>query len=251
MSEWTAEDGSVIYYEIYGGRKSEKPVLLLLPGMLGAISNQWRQFIKPLSGNYRVVLMDFRGHGRSQNKANLLSTELLLQDINGLLDYLQVEMLHLAGYSTGGYLGLLLALNQPRRVMTLLMHATKFYWTPDAVAKIHQQLDPDMLAEKVPAYADQLVQEHGARQWRVLVRQSADLVSEIFDKGVSERVLSSVHNPVLVSVGDRDELVPVMEAQRLSRQFEKGELLVLPGVRHPLQTVPQIPLLPMMEAFHQ
>ncbi len=251
MSEWTAEDGSVIYYEIYGGRNSEKPILLLLPGMLGAISNQWRQFIKPLSEQYRVLLLDLRGHGRSQNSANMLSTELLLQDIVGLLDYLQVEMIHLAGYSLGGYLGLLLALNQPRRVMTLLMHATKFYWTPDAVKKIHQQLDPDMLAEKVPAYADQLVQEHGARQWRVLVRQSADLVSEIYDNGVAERVLNSVHCPVLVSVGDRDELVPVLEAQRLSRQFEEGELLVLPGVRHPLQTVPQIPLLPMMEAFHQ
>ena len=251
MSEWMAEDGSVIYYEIYGGRKTNKPVLLLLPGTLGAISNQWRQFIKPLSERYRVALLDFRGHGRSQNKSDQLSTELLMQDIVGLLDFLQVEMLHLAGYSLGGYLGLLLALNQPRRVLTLLMHATKFYWTPDSVSKIHQQLDPDMLAEKVPAYADQLVQEHGARQWRVLVRQSADLVSEIFDKGVAERVLSSVHIPVLVSVGDRDELVPVMEAQRFSRQFESGELLVLPGVRHPLQTVPQIPLLPMMEAFHQ
>lgn len=251
MSEWTAEDGSVIYYEIYGGRNSEKPILLLLPGMLGAISNQWRQFIKPLSEQYRVVLMDLRGHGRSQNSANLLSTELLMQDIVGLLDFLQVEMLHLAGYSLGGYLGLLLALNQPHRVLTLLMHATKFYWTPDAVAKIHQQLDPDMLAEKVPTYADQLVQEHGARQWRMLVRQSADLVSEIYDNGVAERVLNSVHCPVLVSVGDRDELVPVLEAQRLSRQFERGELLVLPGVRHPLQTVPQIPLLPMMEEFHQ
>ena len=251
MSEWTAEDGSVIYYEIYGGRDSEKPILLLLPGMLGAISNQWRQFIKPLSEQYRVVLMDLRGHGRSQNSAKLLSIDLLLQDVVGLLDFLQVEMLHLAGYSLGGYLGLLLTLNQPRRVLTLLMHATKFYWTPDAVAKIHQQLDPDMLAEKVPAYADQLVQEHGARQWRMLVRQSADLVSEIYDNGVAEHVLNSVHCPVLVSVGDRDELVPVLEAQRLSRQFEAGELLVLPGVRHPLQTVPQIPLLPMMEAFHQ
>jgi len=251
MSEWTAEDGSVIYYEIYGSRNSEKPILLLLPGMLGAISNQWRQFIKPLSEQYRVTLMDLRGHGRSQNKTNTLSTDLLMQDIVGLLDFLQVEMLHLAGYSLGGYLGLLLALNQPRRVMTLLMHGTKFYWTPDAVAKIHQQLDPDMLAEKVPAYADQLVQEHGARQWRMLVRQSADLVSEIYDNGVAERVLNSVHCPVLVSVGDRDELVPVLEAQRLSRQFEEGALLVLPGVRHPLQTVPQIPLLPMMEAFHQ
>lgn len=251
MSEWQAEDGSIIYYEIYGGRSAENPVLLLLPGMLGSIKSQWRQFIKPLSQHYQLVLMDLRGHGRSQNKAGNLSTSILLEDIIGLLDHLQVEMLHCAGYSLGGYLGLLLAMNQSRRVQTLLMHATKFYWTEEAVAKIHQQLDPDMLAEKVPVYADQLVQEHGARQWRDLVRQSAALVTEIFENGVPERVMNSVHIPVLVSVGDRDELVPVVEAQRFSRRFATGKLLVLPGVHHPLQTVPLIPLLPMMKEFHQ
>ncbi len=250
MSSWTAEDGSVIHYEMYGGRSSEKPQLLLLPGLLGTISNQWRHFIKPLSTDYRLILMDLRGHGRSQNNAASLSVEMLLNDLTGLLDHLQVESIHLAGYSLGGYIGLMLALNQHRRVRTLQMHATKFFWTADAAAKMQDQMNPDMLAEKVPAYADQLVQDHGARQWRVLVRQAADLTSDLVENGIPERTVAHVQVPVLVSVGDRDELVPVSEALRLSRDMPQGQLLVLPNVRHPFQTVRLIPMLPMMQSFH-
>ncbi len=249
MAEWTAEDGSVIHYETHG--EGTKPVLLLLPGLLGAIESQWRPFIKPLVADYQVVLMDLRGHGRSTNQAKTLDPETMMYDVSGLLDALKVPTVHIAGYSLGGYLGLMLALKEPRRVTTLLMHATKFYWTPEAAAKMHQQLDPDVMAKKVTAYAEQLAQEHGARHWRILVRQAADMVSYMVTNGVSERMAAHTQCPVLVSVGDRDELVPVNEALRLARLFNQGELIVLPGVRHPLQTVRAVPLLPMMHAFHR
>lgn len=251
MSTWTADDGTEIYYEMYGSRDSEKPVLLLLPGLLGAVSTQWRSFLKPLAADYRLVLPDLRGHGRSGNAQSSLTTARMSSDIAGLLDYLNIESVHIAGYSLGGYLGLILALNQPRRVQTLLLHATKFYWTVDSVEKMRRQLDPDMLAEKVPAYADQLVQDHGARQWRLLVRHAADMVSDILANGLKERDVTRLQTPTLVSVGELDEMVPISEAVRLSRQLPKGELIVLPGVRHPFPTLPTIPLLPMMQTFHK
>jgi pimeloyl-ACP methyl ester carboxylesterase len=174
----------------------------------------------------------------------------MMKDINGLIDFLQIGTVHIAGYNLGGYLGLMLALNQPRRVSTLLMHATKFYWTKEAVAKMQEQLDPDKMAEKVPVYADLLVQEHGARRWRALVRQAADLVAYLSDNGLTERMVSHTQCPVLVSVGDQDKMVPLTEALRLSRIIPHGELIVLPGVSHPYRTIHKIPILPMMRHFH-
>jgi pimeloyl-ACP methyl ester carboxylesterase len=250
MTSWTADDGTLINYETYGD-VGQRASLLLLPGLLGAISSQWRSFVRPLAADFHLVLMDLRGHGRSDNKAADLQPERLLQDIVGLLDFLRLETVHVAGYSIGGYLGLLLALHQPRRVSTLLMHGVKFYWTRESAAQMRQQLDPDLMSTKVPAYADQLVQEHGARHWRELVRQAADLVTMLVDKGLTEGMAGRTQCPVLVSVGDRDELIPLSEAQRLSRVLPHGELLVLPGVRHPFPTVRLIPLLPMMQHFHR
>ena len=249
MPSWTADDGSAIHYEDHGA-KPGKEALLLLPGLLGAISSQWQQFVKPLAARYRVLLPDLRGHGRSENAALELDPPRLLQDVIGLLDNLQVDRVHVAGYDLGGYLGLMLYLHDPHRVTTLLMHATKFYWTKEAVAQMRDELDPDALAENVPAYADRLAQEHGSR-WRMLVRQAADLSAHLAQEGLTEGVLRRVQAPVLVSVGDRDELVPLPEALRLSRIFPQGQLFVLPGVHHPLSAVPVVPLLPMMQTFHR
>jgi pimeloyl-ACP methyl ester carboxylesterase len=250
MTTWIASDGTQLNFELHGDR-SNPDVLLLLPGLMGSMNSQWRHFVKPLSADFKVILMDLRGHGHSTNAESSLLPTRMMQDITGLLDHLEVSHVNITGYDLGGYLGLMLALNEPNRVSSLLLHATKFYWTAEAAAKMREQLDPDALATKVPTYADQLVQEHGGRQWRVLVRQAADLVSQLVDDGLSEGMVSHLLCPVIVSVGDRDELVPLPEAQRLSRAIPEGKLFVLPGVRHSFQTVRFIPLLPMMQFFHK
>jgi pimeloyl-ACP methyl ester carboxylesterase len=250
MTTWTANDGTQINFEIYGGR-ANGDVLLLLHGLLGSIASQWGSFVKSLSTDFRVILMDLRGHGRSTNAEDSLEPMRMTQDIADLLDHLGAATVSVAGFDLGGYLGLMLALNEPNRVSSLLMHGTKFYWTAEAAAQMREQLDPDRMAEKVPAYADQLVQEHGGRHWRVLVRHAADLVTNLAQQGMTEGIVSRTLCPVIVSVGDRDEIVLLQEAQRLSRILPEGKLLVLPGVRHSFQTVRLIPLLPMMQFFHK
>lgn len=236
MATWTADDGTAINFETFGNGPGRETVLLI-PGLLGSISQQWRNFVKSLTADFCVVLMDLRGHGLSENKEAGLQPERMLQDIIGLLDFLEMERVHVAGYDFGGYLGLMLALRQPRRVTNLLLHGTKFYWTSEAAAKMRDQLDPDKMAQSVPAYADQLVQEHGGRHWRELVRQAADLVVILSQKGLTEGMAAQVQCPTIVSLGDRDEIIPLPEAQRLSRIIGNGSLFVLPEVRHPFHSI--------------
>ena len=250
MARWTASDGTVIHYEIFG-TDPQMPTMVLLPGLLGAISEEWRNFLRPLASDFRLVAIDLRGHGRSQNMAEGLNVASMVEDIIGLLDSLSINAFCVSGYSLGGYLGLLLALNYPRRVTSLFIHATKFYWTKEAAGQMRKQLDPDFLAEKAPGYADQLVRAHGARQWRVLVRQTGDLVAGLVENGLREKVLAQVQCPVLVSVGDRDEMVPLPEALRLSRVLPNAGLLVLPHVRHPYRYINPMPFLPMLQHFHK
>jgi pimeloyl-ACP methyl ester carboxylesterase len=69
--------------------------------------------------------------------------------------------------------------------------------------------------------------------------------------GLSESGISKVQCPVLVSVGDCDELVPVREAHRLSRELPTASLLVLPGVHHPIQGLGLVPMLQVMQSFHK
>lgn len=247
MTIWITDDGTDLYYTTQGSRA--RPALLLLPGLLGATA-QWQELAQALTADYYLLLTDLRGHGRSGNSAPTLQPERMLQDLVGLLDHLEISALHVAGYDFGGYLALMLALSQPRRVRTLLLHAARFYWTGTAVARMRAQLDPDALAQNAPAYADSLVQTHGARRWRELVRQAADLLALLPETGLTERMAAQVQCPVLVSVGDRDELVSVAEAQRLSRILPQGQLLALPGVKHSLAQVTAVPFLPFVRHFH-
>lgn len=250
MAYWKADDESQIYYEIHG-QPAGGPSLLLLPGLLGSISIQWRKFVEPLAKDYRLLLVDLRGHGRSENQANGLLPDNMVQDLLGLLDHLNIESIHVAGYNLGGYLGLMLHLYEPRRVQTLLMHATKFYWMQPAADLMSEQLEPDLIGEKAPAYASQLAMQHGAARWRSLVRQAADLINYLSLGGLSNSGVANTQCPVLVSVGDSDELVTVREAQRLSRELPTGSLLVLPGVRHPIQSLNLVPMLQVMQTFHK
>lgn len=251
MATWIADDKSAINYEVIGGAQSGKDTLVLLHGMLGTMKGEWQTMAKHLSADFRLVMLDLRGHGRSQNNESDLQADRLAQDVVGLLNHLKVEQFHISGYSLGGYLGLLLALALPRRVNSLMMHATKFYWTKETAVKMRQQLDPDKMAEKVPTYADQLVQAHGARHWRILVRQCADIINTFVDGGVTEGMVNRMQIPTLISIGDRDEMVPLPEAQRLSRVIPNGELLVLPRVKHPFNTIVPIPFVPAIQYFHK
>jgi pimeloyl-ACP methyl ester carboxylesterase len=111
VTQWTASDGTKINFNVYN-KNGQGEVLVLLPGLLGTVASQWQRFVRPLSSDFRIVTLDLRGHGRSENNASTLTIDHLLRDIVGLLDFLQIETYHIAGYDLGGYLGLLMALSQ-------------------------------------------------------------------------------------------------------------------------------------------
>ena len=249
MAFWIANDGSKIYYEWLGNDET-KPPLLLLPGLLGTARAQWKRLGTALRQTHRPLLIDLRGHGMSDNRALRLELPEILADVIGLLEMLRSPKWHVAGYDLGGYLGLLLAQAKPNRVATLLTVATKFYWTDESVEWVQQQLQPDNIAQKAPKYATQLVEEHGATRWRPLVRQAHDLVAILAENSLQEANLQTIRCPVLICVGDRDELVRLPEAHRLSRLLPNSGLLTLPNTRHPFSSIQPVPLLPMMQVFH-
>src|SRR5476649_1131959 len=80
------------------------PVVLLHGFPLsGAI---WHEQQKQLAEQYRVIVPDLRGHGRSPAPAGVYDMDLLARDVLALLDALQIQQAVIMGHSMGGYVTL-------------------------------------------------------------------------------------------------------------------------------------------------
>lgn len=110
--------------EIFLAEAGSGPAVVLLhgggPGASG-VSNYARN-IEPLAENFRVIVPDMPGYGRSTKGVNRSDPFGYLADhIRGMLDELGIETAHLVGNSYGGSCALRLALDTPDRVDKLVL----------------------------------------------------------------------------------------------------------------------------------
>ncbi|QDL38606.1 alpha/beta fold hydrolase [Rhodoferax sediminis] len=127
MSSFTTSDGiQLSYYIDDSTRPWRKPdTLLLLHAAMGS-AKRYFAWVPRLSGHYRVLRMDMRGHGASELPApdKPLNMERLVQDVVELLDHANCQQAHIAGNSAGGYIGQNLALTHPDRVKSLMLFSS-------------------------------------------------------------------------------------------------------------------------------
>jgi pimeloyl-ACP methyl ester carboxylesterase len=98
------------------------PALLLLHGWLDhAHSFDW--VCEKLPESYRMVALDFRGHGQSEHVSPGASYSLVdhVADVNAAAEALGSSALHLVGHSMGGVVALLFAAARPERVASLTL----------------------------------------------------------------------------------------------------------------------------------
>jgi pimeloyl-ACP methyl ester carboxylesterase len=142
------------------------------------------------------------------------------------------------GYSMGGYAACRLEAEAPGSLAAILTLGTKFDWDAPTAAVEAGRLDPDALAAKVPRFAQALAARHAAMGWRAVMIATAGLLAGLGEVGgFGLQRAAAVACPVRVTLGDRDELVPLEEAARYARAFPAGELAVLPRTPHPLERV--------------
>lgn len=81
----------------------------------------WREQLPVLAGNYRVLNLDFRGHGRSSEVTRAFSLYDAVSDVLAVLDELGIEKAVWCGLSVGGMVALRAALTCPQRVEGLIL----------------------------------------------------------------------------------------------------------------------------------
>lgn len=107
-------DGASIHYE----RLGSGPPLLLLAGT-ASDGASWTPLLPLLKEGFELVLIDNRGCGRTAAEGDIMLAQ-MAADAAALLEHLGVGTADVLGHSLGGYLGLMLAAEQPARVRRLV-----------------------------------------------------------------------------------------------------------------------------------
>lgn len=106
-----------IAYRIDG--EDSKP-WLIISNSLATDHRMWDQQMAILTKTNRVLRYDTRGHGQSNSSSGAYTFPLLVGDVIGLMDILDVKSADILGLSLGGMTGLGLALDYPERVNRLI-----------------------------------------------------------------------------------------------------------------------------------
>jgi len=113
-------DNHVINVEEYGN-KNGIPMLFLHGGPGAGVSPVFQKYFNP--NKYRLIMFDQRGCGKSipYGEVTENTTQNLIQDINLILGYFNIDKTHIYGGSWGSTLALLYAEAHPEKVLSLIL----------------------------------------------------------------------------------------------------------------------------------
>jgi len=187
-----------LYYE-QSGNPNGKPVVVLHGGPGGGSVPFYRQFFNP--EQYRIVLFDQRGCGKSKPHAELRenTTWYLVADIETLRQHLQIEQWLIFGGSWGSTLSLAYSQTHPGRCLGLVLRGIFllrkkeiewFYQTgasnifPDAWEHYLQPIPPNERGNLLTAYYQRLtspemnIRLEAARAWSVWEASTSKLLQD-------------------------------------------------------------------------
>lgn len=117
MASALSEDNVSIAYAVYG--LATDPTVVFVHGW-SCDSRYWHNQIPFFSKKYRVVTVDFAGHGNSGFGRKVYTTQAFGQDVAAVLRQLDVKEAVLVGHSMGGEVILYAAKISPERVIGLV-----------------------------------------------------------------------------------------------------------------------------------
>ena len=99
--------------------------LLLLHGFTGS-KFDFHDQLSWFTDRHRVLAPDQRGHGESTNlgRPDAYSFDIMVEDLAGFLDAVDVPRCHLLGHSMGGMIAMRFALRHPTRLASLILMDT-------------------------------------------------------------------------------------------------------------------------------
>lgn len=244
------------HYRDVGPR--EAPAIVLVHGF-AASTHAWDAWVKALSKDYRVVVLDLPGHGLTRTGAGyVVRSDSLENAIDGVTRGLGLTRFTLGGHSMGGEVAWTYALDHADRVQRLILvdasgwpnegrgggMVFKFLGNPVGRRVLKEiEIRPLMTQALGSAYVDpKLVTPALIDRYVDLARAPGHreiLLSQRPRRVATAPDLSSIHVPTLILFGQDDRVIPPADGEKFHKAIPGATLILYPGVGHmPMEQIP-------------
>ena len=226
-----ADNGSVrIHYEVEG----EGPALVLQHGFTESVVDWYESgYVEALRPDYRLILIDARGHGASDKphgpEAYVLNRR--VADVVAVLDALDITKALFWGYSMGGWIGFGLAKYAKERVHALVIGGQHPYArSMEALRQVVRRGILQGSGAFVAGMEEMFGPESAERKGRLISADLEALLALVQDRPDLEDILPTMLMPCCLYAGEIDPIYPEVEA--CSRDIPRVTFFSLPGLSH-------------------
>ncbi|MFC3157264.1 Pimeloyl-ACP methyl ester carboxylesterase [Chryseobacterium arachidis] len=214
--------------------KGAEQTVVLIHGMFSNLSIYYFNIAPVLAKKFHVVMYDLKSHGMSERFEDGYDLGNMSSDLIALMDELQLEKVHLVGYSFGGLIALKTALNYQNRINQLIVMEAPD--PQDEKARgIIDQYSKEFLEHYVANFTDTTKVQMGKRQmeknhrmYEFLFNKTSIKADMIREKDfLSEVNLSEIHIPTLLLYGSDSNCRATGEW--LNDQIPDSQLKLIPG----------------------
>jgi pimeloyl-ACP methyl ester carboxylesterase len=234
-------NGISMYYLDEG---SGTPYIVLPAGStddLQPLIRRYREF-------FRVLAVDLRGHGRSDNPSGEMTYSLMADDVAAFITALELEGPIVSGGSDGGQIALELAAHHLGLASALVIGGAWFRFTETYYTALREtvflepgKVDIERLERERPGFVAGIRAQHrhvyGEDYWKTLLQIFSRLYFTPLD--LTPEGFAAITIPSLLVLGDRDPFIPVEEAVAMYRMMPAAELAIVPAVGHGASTAAQ------------
>lgn len=216
---------------------------LVLANSLGTTLSMWDAQLPALTGRFRVVRYDHRGHGGSAAPAGPYEIADLAGDVIELLDELDIERAGFAGISLGGMVGIWLAAHAPERISSLGLLCTSAYMGPE----IWEDRMAAVREGGTAAVAEATMERWFTARYRAAhpdrLEECTETLTAVDDEGYLgccaaiagmdlRGELSKVSAPTVVVTGKEDPATPPEHGREIADAIPGARLVELSDVAH-------------------
>jgi pimeloyl-ACP methyl ester carboxylesterase len=222
------------YAEINGLRMcyydegKDEPILFIHGG--GACIETWHYQLEYLKSDFRLIVPDCRGHGRTNDTSEPYSHELHASDMIKLLDHLKIKKAHIVGWSDGSFIALQMALDYQERIKSLVLLGGAYsidIYLPEAKAAIKDMTSDDYYPYLIELYktlspTPDKWDEFFEKCRQMWMRQPTHTLDELAD----------IQLPTLIIMAGQDEWGGSKQAGEMQSTIPDCELKTLPDADH-------------------